>query len=452
MISLLSSESDVIRQYCCETLANALCWETRLILNFERFSYHHCANLQLMNSSCDQSFLANIPLSHKPLRDQIQLCDGRRQLSSLLTSPTARVNLAQSRCRGHDINEKVSSVHCRNRFTSSVQGLASKAACRALVNLFCTSDCIPSPQRSENVLGHPAASIMTAVEANANLGESDVNFISSTASSRKTVANACFSKSKSTVVKPMKGNGRQIEPSFESPFKIPCVPWKFVYFHKSGFEKDTHTVWLQIDPNKKEIRGRGIDSVGLFFLRGHANYDMEGHSWQVDKCYLQKPIYPKCFSEEKQTDQEKPVEKETLLQEWIKNASGVWIDNDEISEWGRPHICHTIYESSSVEEVPISSDFVVNQKNSALRNLRCFACKSDGKFREDWAYYNAREPLRMVLSAQDSLRVQRKKEYDEYVRFNTNWGRGLYGVWEVSTIESHYDLLKGGVFQASPMN
>jgi sarcosine oxidase delta subunit len=46
---------------------------------------------------------------------------------------------------------------------------------------------------------------------------------------------------------------------------------------------------------------------------------------------------------------------------------------------------------------------------------------------------------------------QARKEYDDYVHFNTNWGGGMYGVWEVSTTEAHFELVKGGVFRATPL-
>jgi hypothetical protein len=547
---------DVLRQYSCESLANILCWETRLALNYERFSYLYFSHLIysshfVMNRSdgtpMPDTFQPNVPLSHKSLREQLQVCDARRQLSSLLTSPSACVNLAQSRERGQDVNAPIN-LQSINKMTSSVQGLSSKAACRVLINLFSSSDCVPSPLRNVVVFGKSDVKTkVNKLETHGDNVESSDTISSPTSLKKKTnnevrstpscigtrstqqivnnksIAGGRGSRKQDGLLrssslskksaKPI-GNTTKINhkdakvssaPGILPPKKessipvfqhktitdisncIPTEPWKFIYYHKSGFVKDTHVVWLQfldersgIGHQDQEIRGRGEDDTGLFFLKGHVNIDIEGFSWKIEKCYVKKPVASQESSRKLTVSNSMPIPSaadeeyndseilEISRDQWIRNATGEWISKEEISTWGRPHIVHTGYSSKPVTDAVVTEDFVRNQQVSALINLRnSHQAAPEQLFREDQTYYYSKDVTNDSNKGRSNLggsisgdfasgvltskqRHDRKK-YEDYIYFNTNWGGGMYGVWEVSSTESHFELVKGGVFRASPI-
>ena len=520
-------------------------------------------------------FLANPPLTHRSLRDQLQVCDARRQLSTLLTSPSACVNLAQSRSRGRDVNEqpKTSNGPAQNKMTSAVQGLSSKAACRVLINLFSASECLPSPQRNFVVFGEskgkasntnkgentksdaqysPKKSISTQLtaskssivkptadikrsktnkritgEGTGTVTDTDKGVIGGGQSSTKkhTTQRGTIRPHENSIKKshsnpmsspppaPSKGHGtksnslKHMSTTTPIPPKpkahvipiIPSQPWNFLYYHKSGFVKSAHVVWIQFlagetetEPQYQEMRGRGEDDTGLFFIKGYVNKDIEGYSWKLEKCYVKQPLRSKAAtlhtSESPTAPQvaltapitdddvavwESPADdtsSDAARDAWCRNETGEWIGKDEISEWGRPHISHTAYHSDTVTDAVITESFAGNQRVAALANLRQNVATTAGNmteqpFREDRAYYESHDPqsassgAKTSNSSTSSSTSSRERgggkrgcsDYPNYVRFNTHWGRGLFGLWEVSTTEAHFELVKGGVFRAMPM-
>lgn len=136
LISLFANESSLVQQYACEILSNIMCWESILFKGTGIVS------------------------------NQIQICDGRRQLLSLLTSPSASVVLSQSIVHDHpyrnDIKNKKDNLddnnintqnnNTLNQTTSSVQGLANKSASKALVNYFCVDHPVLSSSRNDYFL------------------------------------------------------------------------------------------------------------------------------------------------------------------------------------------------------------------------------------------------------------------------------------------------------------
>jgi hypothetical protein len=55
-------------------------------------------------------------------------------------------------------------------------------------------------------------------------------------------------------------------------------PWRFHYFHKSGAVKDKYVCYLYFTADGY-VRGRGEDSIGVFFLFGQAEADITGWTW-----------------------------------------------------------------------------------------------------------------------------------------------------------------------------
>ena len=172
LISLLANEEGALQNYSCGLLANLLCWEARrrrpvrpvpssdpISLeddrNWEWECWTHqrsrenwlCTHIRMFNdldmSSIDSSSSrASGSLGSRnawiQLSAQIDACGGIKQLTSLLTSPSASINLAGSAAKSSGGFKEL-------RMTASVQGVATKQASRALISLFYPRMCIPAP-------------------------------------------------------------------------------------------------------------------------------------------------------------------------------------------------------------------------------------------------------------------------------------------------------------------
>jgi hypothetical protein len=167
LISLLANEEGALQNYSCGLLANLLCWEARHRRpsslssteenghNWERecwtqqqsrerwLSTHIRMFKDLDLSSIDSSSSRESSRSHTKsvwvkLSTQIDACGGIKQLMSLLTSPSASINLAGN-------TAKSSGGFKELRMTASVQGVATKQASRALISLFYPRMCVPAP-------------------------------------------------------------------------------------------------------------------------------------------------------------------------------------------------------------------------------------------------------------------------------------------------------------------
>jgi len=66
---------------------------------------------------------------------------------------------------------------------------------------------------------------------------------------------------------------------------IESRPWQFTYFHKSGSFKDQFITYLRFFPDNI-LKGRGIDSIGVFYVKGRAEAGIAGWSWLFDKSYV----------------------------------------------------------------------------------------------------------------------------------------------------------------------
>ena len=109
LTTFLKDEYGATKDSASGILANLLCWESR-------------SRYDINKKNC---------LHGMEVTKQLQAADGKRLLTSLLTSPSAQVNIIQTRNR-----------HKGN--TSSVRGLGSQRSARALVNWFCPELPVPS--------------------------------------------------------------------------------------------------------------------------------------------------------------------------------------------------------------------------------------------------------------------------------------------------------------------
>ena len=99
-----SSETGSVKAQACQVLGNLVCWQIRMF-----------------------------PATFKAFKRQVESVNGVKLLFSLLTSPSASVNLAKHTSRVESGGTVVL------RTTSNVTGISTKEAARALTNLFCPS-------------------------------------------------------------------------------------------------------------------------------------------------------------------------------------------------------------------------------------------------------------------------------------------------------------------------
>mmetsp|Transcript_25257 Transcript_25257/g.37218 ORF Transcript_25257/g.37218 Transcript_25257/m.37218 type:complete len:189 (-) Transcript_25257:161-727(-) len=170
----------------------------------------------------------------------------------------------------------------------------------------------------------------------------------------------------------------------------------------------------------------GETRSGLFFMKGYSEVDIEGLSWHVDKCYLNLSNHG--------IDGEDDVK----IDEWVRNASGDWVTDSDLNDWGKAHVTHTAYISSGVGVAVVAEAHFIQQKRAALA-----AFNTNNSTNVD--------STAMSLQGQEyAMKREAKTQLDSYIAFNSNWGYGMWGVWEASTVGSHYELQKGGVFRATP--
>ena len=136
LISLLSNEAGVVCHYSCSILANLLVWEARRNLRLRRqhqqeqdSSYDDSDDEEIDFNSITSSQPTNTKrwsgidastATFKPLRDQLEACGGKNMLVSLLTSPSASINLAGNTAR-------VTGGFREKRMQASVEGTAREA-------------------------------------------------------------------------------------------------------------------------------------------------------------------------------------------------------------------------------------------------------------------------------------------------------------------------------------
>lgn len=216
LVSLLQNESGTIQQFACDVIGNLVVYHIKqkesahmrqqvamqeeMLLHYKyhrkRPSHGACGPMDEARSGPVMAHLVSV--NHKvagggAVSSQLQMCDGRRQLLNLLTSPSACVSIASARNVMSSIHLSNQCVHLpsahgetsttavsdQNRIsagaksvmqiktTSNVQGIACKSASRALINLFLSSnsfgvdesevpgrvrfDCIPDVDRRDSL-------------------------------------------------------------------------------------------------------------------------------------------------------------------------------------------------------------------------------------------------------------------------------------------------------------
>jgi hypothetical protein len=298
LISLLSNESSLIQEFSCDIISNLLSWES--------FS------LRRLSSSDPLSLIVS---------NQLQSCDGRRQLLSLLTSPSAAVVLSQ-RIRHDHPYQKEATLQSVNKTTASVQGMANKSASRALVNYFCSEYPILSPNREDAL-----RRLVSGLDSEGRKETFDVS--------------------------------HEALESLPEEVWMTATRWRFLYFHRSGFLKDSHDIWILFSADGHSLQGRGIDDIGPFLLKGVADTGLDTFSWYLDKYYLQSNFLDSHLDP---------------LSVWIQNTENVWLTEEECWLIGRKSVCHVGYRSSQLLPLPLHAEDTQRSSLSPIRSVRDRAC------------------------------------------------------------------------------
>jgi hypothetical protein len=106
-----------------------------------------------------------------------------------------------------------------------------------------------------------------------------------------------------------------------------------MYYHRSGFLKDTHEVWILFSNDRHSLQGRGIDEIGPFIVRGTVESGFRNISWYLDKYYLQSVFLENLLEP---------------LEVWIQNMENYWLNEEEIWSIGRKSVSHVGYRSSQI--------------------------------------------------------------------------------------------------------
>lgn len=187
-----------------------------------------------------------------------------------------------------------------------------------------------------------------------------------------------------------------------APLGVPAMPWKFSYFHKSGFLKDSHVAYLQFSQDGMAMRGRGSDGIGVFFLKGQSDRDIEGVSWHIDKCYINLT--------NKGIDGTGP----DAVDRWARNEAGEWVNDSVLATWGRSHVQHTGFISSGVGEVCVTEASFLHHKRVAIPTSRAFVGRLTGEDKKGTGAYG-------WCGGDEHQENKRGSGLEEFRRFNSHW-------------------------------
>ena len=396
--------------------------------------------------------------------------------------------------------------------------MSSKQASRALVTLFCPSYPIFSPITNTTPI----------LKADTKSSSSSI-FNPSSLSSPHSVSRFP-SPSKSDLKTPIKADNASKRarslPSIISPpspikqpqqqSQVPHIdtmmsaeylieeysrPWTFNYYHKSGALKDTFTTYLHFTPDGF-IRGRGMDSIGLFYLAGRADVDIGGWTWYFHKTYVSQDVadqpesaYALKVEEEKaisssiimtpshtntlhtpshskaqEKSQDFTADTHTATTTAAATAVGATIGDlhvsdvssdglDETSSWGwgligwmeRAHVEY-LYEGRARTHVSHTGYWTQGAHTSEGRSVGVSTSTSTSSTEKEKGHTKSSpgqsNPATTTPTATGTAFTTTTKVSQDVG--SSPRGAALWGVWETSSHGSHFELQKGGVFFAFP--
>lgn len=308
LVALLPNEEGALQNYAASIISNLFNWEAQVSKNkaFEDLRIKKFTSL-FMHTSFNKTFgssLDQFGLGFSSLLSQLQACNGNRLLISLLTSPTASINLAGGTARCSGGSKEL-------RMIANIQGICNKQASRALVNAFYPKRSVPPEEELSVSLSTPVSSLSKASYRNNLLPPLEDSLQQLNLGPEFTLSPKHLSK-----------------PIMSDIFLLDDQPreWEFVYLFKSGSVKDKFRSLIRFFPSG-EMRGKGTDLIGTFYIEGRVDPDIQGWAWYFQKSYIK--VESQIFIEE-------------ALQLWL-SCSEVPI---ETSIKSSAHVTHVGYWSS----------------------------------------------------------------------------------------------------------
>jgi hypothetical protein len=440
LVSLLSNEEGSLQNYSCNIVGNLFCWESLVKKKIElcisrKEQKSNERETEIDNDDMDDD-ISRLKTYKVPLIDQITTCNGHRQLASLLTSPSASVNLAVGKASLYSHEPTHLSHHHQFQSTSNIEGVCNKHASRALICIFYpdfpvftkvqtnktgSKAFIKRDEKVQTAMKKDSVQLKVSAEAvqSSNLRlfplkpvdqqnecqlESVWKFSSplppilSSPTKKKSSHGPHLHTSPNSFHRNQFSSSDKKDADHSSPssssssFVFPFLPiqlilisddkarpWQFTYFYKSGVFKDQFIVSLRF-VSIHCIRGKGYDNIRYFVLDGRLEMDIIGQKFLFSKTY--------CSPDEDDSEDpevEEPQRKGSFLRDSSKKCS------DFSSSSTGAHVKHLAYWSDEI-----------------------------------------------TTSRYETDRSER-------------WSQGIWGVWETAVNSSHYELMKGGIFRAVPV-
>jgi hypothetical protein len=420
MVSLLANEEAALQNYACAVLANLLLWESlqgRKVVRFQRLA--GAAGLAEGEDTAVALLerAARQLRSYKfPLNEQLVTCNGLRALCGLLTSPSASINLAGGGRKEQHVAADGSVVRSW-KSTASIQGVCTKHASRALVNAFFPACPVASrmPSLQDFLAPAPALALAPASpQPVAGLALSPSSPLRLPPLQEGEAATSIWrfrplpplaepaSFKGPSSQRPLKESPpqQQQQPAWRqqqtalSPLQLLLLTdsapraWQFTYFYKLGAFKDQFVAFLRFF-SLGVIRGRGVDHIGPFTLEGRSETDIIGQKLLLSKTYLSGG--------------------EAALTTSLESL--LVAEGDELSG--------PLPDGASAALLQETADKVAHVRHLGY-----------------WA---------------DDVRCTAEGPGDYWKERAEGWSQGLWGVWETASGQAHYELQKGGVFRAVPL-
>lgn len=106
-----------------------------------------------------------------------------------------------------------------------------------------------------------------------------------------------------------------------------------MYYHRSGFLKDIHEIWINFSNGGMSLQGRGVDDFGPFIMKGEAEVGFGDLTWYLDKYHLQ--------ANSLELDAES-------LSIWLQNKDRIWLSDDEFWAIGKKSVTNVGYTSTQI--------------------------------------------------------------------------------------------------------
>jgi hypothetical protein len=188
----------------------------------------------------------------------------------------------------------------------------------------------------------------------------------------------------------------------------------------------------------------------VFALFGQADADSSGgHTYYFHKVYVGEEVVERVEEGGVHAVEDPDLDlMDGRLRGWLQRAHLEYVCEGRT----RTHVSHTGYWSSGVDvEVEMGAGVGVGREKGGGRmgGSSAIGASASGSGRSGSQEEGGGQASREEEGGAPRHHRHRHRWSSEDVL--GVWGMGLYGVWETSSVGSHFDLQKGGVFRAEPV-